>query len=205
MYQQKLESEKSSSRFDFLLVILFLLIAIFMRQIVDFCMALPAPWKGLSQMLFFCAFVGICLFIYKRRICSYRYTVVYAPPPEGEVDAYGNPMEWPWPVGTVLFERMVSNKGNLGEGVAPQELVALIKPGEPITAPNMPGIPEQKPTPLNTARLTRNAKKTAHTLVFLRKGKLGYIMFHPDETFCSHLEALLAAKRKAAAEENADA
>lgn len=44
MYQQHLKDEKSTSLTDFLLVVLFLLIAVFMRQIVDFCAALPAPW-----------------------------------------------------------------------------------------------------------------------------------------------------------------
>lgn len=49
MYQQHLKDEKSTSLTDFLLVIVFLLLAIFMRQIVDFCASLPAPWRSISQ------------------------------------------------------------------------------------------------------------------------------------------------------------
>ena len=64
MYQQHLKDEKSTSLTDFLLVIVFLLLAIFMRQIVDFCASLPAPWRSISQLVLFAVFVGICLFIY---------------------------------------------------------------------------------------------------------------------------------------------
>ena len=86
MYQQHLQSEKSTSLTDFLLVVIFLLLAVFMRQIVDFCAALPTPWRSISQLVLFAAFVGICLFIYKRRICSFRYTVIFEEAPEGQLD-----------------------------------------------------------------------------------------------------------------------
>ncbi len=195
MYQQHLKDEKSTSLTDFLLVVLFLLIAVFMRQIVDFCATLPAPWHSLSQFALFLSFVGICLFIYKRRICSYRYTVVFKPAPEGEVDQYGNQLVWPWPIGTVLFERMVANKGKLAEEIAPAELVALVKPDT--VGLFSPSGALKKPGFFNTARLTRLPRKTASMLVFERNGKLGYILFHPDEMLTGHLEALLAAKREA--------
>lgn len=199
MYQQHLKDEKSTSLTDFLLVVLFLLIAVFMRQIVDFCAALPAPWHSLSQGALFLSFVGICLFIYKRRICSYRYTVVFQPAPEGEVDPYGNQLVWPWPIGTVLFERMVANKGKLAEEIAPAELVALVKPGTAFSLFSPSGT-LKKPGFFNTARMTRLPRKTASMLVFERNGKAGYILFHPDETLTGHLEALLAAKREAKAQ-----
>lgn len=40
-------------------------------------------------------------------------------------------------------------------------------------------------------------------LVFERGGKIGYILFHPDETLTGHIEVLLAAKREAKAEAEA--
>lgn len=128
MYQQHLKDEKSTSLTDFLLVIVFLLLAIFMRQIVDFCASLPAPWRSISQLVLFAVFVGICLFIYKRRICAFRYTVIFQPAPEGQLDKFGNQLVWPWPIGTVLFERMVGGKGKIAQEIAPSELVALVKP-----------------------------------------------------------------------------
>ncbi len=200
MYQQPLQNQKNSSKLDLLLFILFIGIALFMRQITDFFTALPAPWNTAGQILLFLMFIGICLFVYKRRLCSYRYTVIFAPAPEGELDPYGNPLEWPWPIGTVLFERMVSNKGNLVEEVPPAELLALLSPGQ---APES-GLLEnggKKPNYFNTTRMTRYSAKKAHTLVFRRKGKIRYIAFHPDETMCGHIETLLAAKREAAAEQ----
>lgn len=203
MYQQHLKDEKSTSVTDFLLVVIFLLLAIFMRQIVDFCAALPAPWRSLSQLMLFILFVGICLFIYKRRICSYRYTVIFEAAPEGELDQYGNQLVWPWPIGTVLFERMVANKGKIAEEIAPNELIALVKPEANTIGVIAPEGVMQKPNFLNTARLTRFSRKTASMLVFARNGKTGYIYFHPDDTLSGHIEALLRAKCEAQAGEDA--
>lgn len=196
MYQQHLQNEKSTSLMDFLLVVVFLLLAVFMRQIVDFCAALPTPWRSISQLVLFAAFVGICLFIYKRRICSFRYTVIFEEAPEGQLDRYGNQLVWPWPVGTVLFERMVSNKGKIAEEIAPAELVALVKPNEVLPSELFP----KKPGFFSTERMTRCSRKTASTLVFLRNGKPGCILFHPDETLTAHIETLLAAKHEAEAQ-----
>lgn len=204
MYQQHLKDEKSTSVTDLLLVVLFLLLAIFMRQIVDFCAALPAPWRSLSQLMLFILFVGICLFIYKRRICSYRYTVIFEAVPEGELDQYGNQRVWPWPVGTVLFERMVANKGKIIEEIAPTELIALVKPDANAIGIIAPEGTLQKPNFLNTARLTLFPRKTASMLVFVRNGKTGYIFFHPDDTLSGHIETLLHAKHAARAAEAAE-
>ena len=201
MYQQHLKDEKSTSLTDFLLVIGFLLLAIFMRQIVDFCASLPAPWRSISQLVLFAVFVGICLFIYKRRICAFRYTVIFQPAPEGQLDKFGNQLVWPWPIGTVLFERMVGGKGKIAQEIAPSELVALVKPDAVGLFSSKAML--KKPGFFNTERLTRFSSKTASMLVFERGGKAGYILFHPDETLTGHIEALLAAKREAKAEAEA--
>lgn len=92
---------------------------------------LRLPACSLAQHKPTCSVRCVCRhlpFIYKRRICAFRYTVIFQPAPEGQLDKFGNQLVWPWPIGTVLFERMVGGKGKIAQEIAPSELVALVKP-----------------------------------------------------------------------------
>lgn len=113
-------------------------------------------------------FVGICLFIYKRRICAFRYTVIFQPAPEGQLDKFGNQLVWPWPIGTVLFERMVGGKGKIAQEIAPSELVALVKLDAVGLFSSKAML--KKPGFFNTERLTRFSSKTGkHARVRARR------------------------------------
>lgn len=118
--------------------------------------------------------VGACYFIYRRRLCSYRYTIFYEQPPEGELDEFGKQLTQPYPLGSILFERMTGGRGKLYEGVAAYDFVALMAPGKKYS---------EKIGFLNYSKITVYSVKTAHTLIFRRKGKLYGIYFHPNEEF----------------------
>ena len=137
--------------------------------------------KAMALLL---ALVAACYWIYRQRLCTYRYTIFFEQPPEGELDEYGEQATQPYPLGTILFDRMVSSKGKLYEGVNAHDFVALIPPGKKY---------EEKISFFNYAKLTVYPIKTAHTLVFRRKGKLYGIYFSPKPEMieCMHKCPLL--------------
>ena len=176
MYQHTNDNQRSTSVGDLILVIVLIAIIVFIKKISDWITTLPL--SGLWTALLVILLIGGIFFIYKKRLCSYRYTIYYKAPPEGELDEFGNQAESPYPLGTILFERMTGGKGKLYEGVNAKDIVALVKPGE--SYPEKIGF-------FNLSKLSVYAQKTAHLLVFRRKGKLYGIYFHPNEEFVAHV------------------
>lgn len=173
MYQHTNDNQHISAKFDLVLVIVMIAFIVFMRQITNFISSLPGG--GILNVLVLFALIAGCYIIYRKRLCSYRYTIYFEQPKEGEPDAFGNVQTTqPYPLGTMLFERMIANKGRLYEAVRYDEFVALIVPGETYS---------EKINLLNYAKLTVYSNKTAYTLVFRRKDKLYGIYFHPDAKF----------------------
>ena len=191
MYQQTNDNQKFSSVVDIILVIAVLAIIVFIKSITNFfTTSLPAPFNAICNIALLFLIVGFCLFVYKRRLCSYRYAIYYQEPEVREEDAFGDPVSWPYPLGAVTFERMTGGRGKLCEGMDPKDFVALLEPGEKYE------VNGEKISFFNYARLTVYSARTAHTLVFRRKGKLYGIYFHPNEDFIAHMKEspLYAAK-----------
>ena len=173
MYQQTNDNQKVTSTGDLILVIVLIAIIVFIKKISNFLTSL-GPVGTYLMVVLALFLVAAIYFIYRKRLCSYRYTLFYQDPPEGELDEYGQPAKQPYPLGTVLFERMTGGKGRLYEALKPEDIVALLEPGEKYS---------EKIGFFNMARLTVYSAKTAHTLVFRRKGKLFGIYFHPTAEF----------------------
>lgn len=178
MYQQLSDNKKDSSTLDFILIVGLIIVAFFLRRIIDAVAALPAPYSGIGQGAVIIGIIVLCYLVYTRRVSTFRYSIVYQQPKEGEENIFGKEAPYPWPEGTVLFERMVANKGKLQETVTPDELVALVEPGEKYSSPI--GF-------FNMNSFTGKDKKSAHLLVYRRKGRLWAARIHPDETMVSHI------------------
>ncbi len=170
MHQEFVEGSKGSSKADFIILVVFILFIVFLRRIVDLLAALPTPFNAIGQILLLGLVVVALALVYDRRISNYRYTIVYRQPEEGEENEFGYAQPYPWPVGAILFERMVGKKGKILEKIDPEELVALLAPGEAYS---------EKIGFFNRSRLTCKRGKTAYTAVFRRKGRLYGILFHP--------------------------
>lgn len=196
MYQYHTQEGKSSSASDLLLVVFFVAVAFGMRPIVDLLSAVPAPFGGILKIALVVLFVGICYFFYAFRLCSYRYTVIHSPRRDDEPDRYGNKAEWPWPVGTVVVEKMVANKGSIIEEITPDELTGFIRAGEADAF--FAAHPEINRDALRAERYTRPFEKKRSYLIFRRNDALRAAAFCPDETFAEHLETLLRIKEEAA-------
>ena len=110
MYQHTNDNQKFTSVLDIILVIIILAVIVFIKKITTFFSSIP--YGGLMNLAIFIGIVVFCLYVYKRRLCSYRYTIYYRQP-EGE-DEFGQPLTNPYPLGTMLFERMTANKGKIG-------------------------------------------------------------------------------------------
>lgn len=187
MYQETLESKKSSTALDLLLVVLLLLIIIFIKQISVWVSALPSPFNAICQLLVFALIIYIVYIVYAKRIRSYRYSILYDQPEEGAVDENDIPLpRYPYETGSVFFERMIGEKGKMNEHVKPDELLSLLKPGEKWASSG-----DDAPSWLRTTKQSNKKRKTAHQLIYRRKGKIYLIYFHPTDALIGHIEARL--------------
>ena len=178
MHQETVQGGKESAKVDFIIVVAFVFVILFIRQIIDLVAALPAPFNAIGQLALLAGVVVVLALVYDRRISGYRYTIVYRQIEEGEENEFGHAKPYPWPVGAILFERIVGKKGKILEKIDPEEFVALLAPGE--TYPERVGF-------LNSSRLTVKRSKTAHTALFRRKGRLYAIVFHPTEEMVGYI------------------
>jgi flagellar basal body-associated protein FliL len=177
MYQQNAQRPGGSSKgLDTALIIIFIVIVLFAREISNVASSLPSPINVIVQIFLLGAIVGVLLWVYEKRISTFRYTVVYDPYVKEEGDESTEPL--PYKKGTLMFERMVANKGKLVECVTKDEFVALMKPGEKYSE----GVSFLRASNLSTAKC-----EESYTLIFRRSNKLYSIMFAPDEEFLKRL------------------
>ncbi len=171
MLQERTGGRKDDSKLDFIYLVLLVVIIVFIRRILDFFAALPSPWNSIVQGLLFIGLIVMCYLFYAKRLCDYRYSIVYHQPAEGEENIFGEQKQYPWAEGTVLFERMVGSKGKLIEEVKPGELVALLEPGEAYI---------EKIGAFRLDRLATARARKCHTLIYRRKDKLYAARFTPS-------------------------
>ncbi len=191
MHQEISENKKGSAVVDIVLVAVLVLMMVFIRTVLNFTQTFPKPFNQISTILVFVILMGICYYIYAKRICSYRYTTIYAQPKEGELNAFGEDAPYSYDVGTVCFERMVANKGKIAVMVLPGEIISLVAPGEAF--PVLPARATEE-------RCTTLPVKTAHKLIFKQKNRYFYATFTPSEKLVGYINEYLASREKAAAQ-----
>lgn len=142
------------------------------------------PHSGAFQLLIFGMVVLLCIWLYKKRLCSYRFTIYTSEPDPSELDEFGDPAKNPFPLGALVAETMVGDKGKIVDIILPAEMTELLPPGEKIKASL-------------TGHLSVNSKKTAHTLVYTRDGRKHALRFHPSDELIKILNEIFAAKKEA--------
>jgi hypothetical protein len=178
MLQERTANKKDDSTKDLILIVLIVLVFVFIKRIFTFLAGLPMPWNTIGQGALFIGLIAGCYLFFTKRISDFRYSVIYHQPGEGETNIFGDEQKYPWPEGTVLFERMVANKGRLLVTVEPSELVALVEPGETY---------EEKTTAFRTEHFSGKAWRKSHTLIYRRKNKLYATLFSPSQEMAAHI------------------
>lgn len=179
MYQESVDKLKGTSRSDTLLVVLLILFFFFAGSIATM---LRAKFNSSVPLYVFAAVLGGLLYlVYRLRIKGFRYTVFYKEPePEYDprFDDYITHEDYPYPVGTLVFESTVSAKGTILLTVDAKEIKALLAPGEECSA-------EEE------MLLSPKKKEASHSIVFEREGKPVRAYFAPSETFINHVRGLI--------------
>ncbi|MEG1559979.1 MAG: hypothetical protein RRY79_03485 [Clostridia bacterium] len=123
------------------------------------------------QLALYLVIVFACLFLYRRRINAYRYTLIT----ENSED------ESAYKKGSLLIDSMIGDKGREAEAVLPSEFSALIAPDGSVICGTDSAKPYEKTT---NYVLTTKGRKSAHKLVFFRNNVRFFIFFHPTDTLC---------------------
>lgn len=130
MYQQSVDRSGGSQKSDLILFII-LIIAFFAVGAV--VMYLEKLFDSNVPRYVFIGLVLAAIYaIYRLRIIGFRYTVFYKEP-ETVYDPRFDDMitheDYPYPVGTIVFERIVSAKGTTIETLCGGDVVAVCAPG----------------------------------------------------------------------------
>lgn len=133
-------------------------------------------------------FIGLALcalyLIYRLRLVGYRYTIFYKeaePVYDPRFDDMIMHEDYQYPVGTLVFERIVSAKGTILLTVDRSDIVALTAPGEAAPSDAI----------AHTADYSCTKSERAHTLFFRKNGELCSLLFAPDEEFLACYKEML--------------
>lgn len=196
MYSQSAQRKGNSAKLDFVLLFIFIIVVFFARKLSTLAAALSAPYNIVVQIALLGAIVAVLLWVYEKRICSFRYTIVHGikedtavdknaeGDAENEIKAEREPL--PYKIGTLLFERMVADKGKIVECVSREEVIELLKPGEAHAGEGIPF--------LRAGSLSINRPDESYTLIFKRGGKLHSLSFAPDEQFVAYFDRVFVAQ-----------
>lgn len=77
-----------------MLLLIFILVVLFARQAATFAATLPAPFNTLVQIFLLGAIIAALLWVYEKRISSFRYSVVYDPAANAEGEENTEPLPY---------------------------------------------------------------------------------------------------------------
>ncbi len=183
MFQESVDRSHGSSKSD-LILFLVLIAAFFTVGAIVFWLENKFG-SSIPRYVFIAAVLAALYLVYRLRIVGYRYTVFYeAPKPvyDARFDDMMLHEDYPYPVGTVVFERIVSAKGTVLLTVDRSEIECLLKPGE--TSPG--------PSPDAVYNLACRKAEQAHSLFFRKDGRLVLVLFDPSEEFLGYVGRIMA-------------
>lgn len=178
MYQET-NTSNSTKRTDMLLFIGLVLLLIVARFLLTLIQALGG---GAIQLVVFAALGAICFLVFKKRFCTYRYTLFNKEPEPGELDPYGNQQTLPMPLGTFIIEQLSGSRGGIVANIAPGDMIQLFTPGA------IGVIAENADHSVKKPPVYGNGKRgNAHTLLYRDNDKIKALAFFPSK----ELEAML--------------
>ncbi len=182
MYQQSVDRSHGSSKSD-LILLLVLVAAFFSAGAIVF--ALESRFTTRLPRYIFIGAVLLCLYlVYRLRLVGYRYTVFYEAPKPVFDEKLGETIiheDYPYPLGTVVFERIVSAKGTKLFAVDRTDIIRFAKPGE--ACPEAEGA--------DVIDLSCRRADQAHALVINKDGRRVKVLIDPDEEFARYLGMIM--------------
>jgi len=190
MLQERNENGAAKAS-DIILAIGLIMLAVFSN--IALKALAPTLGQGVGRMVAFLLFVAACGLIYKKRLSSYRYTLYYQEPEEGDGGEYNQTPEHQFSVGTLVVESMVGDKAQTVIEVAACEMQALFKPDGPSSV--ITGNEGNKPAKIHKLSLTKGPNVKAHSLFFFQQGKCYMLYFSPSDEMARLLNEAIAAAR----------
>ena len=187
MYQES-NTSNSGKKADVLLFIGLVAMLLVARLALNIIQALGL---GALQLVVFIALVAVCFLVFKKRFCTYRYTLFNKEPEEGELDEYGNQQKLAMPLGTFIIEQLSGSRGGIVANIAPGDMVQLIAPGA--GAIGVIGEEVDEATIKNPPVYGNGKGETSHILLYRSDGKIKALAFTPSETLLSMLSEIIAA------------
>ena len=191
MYQQSVDKAWISAKKDLLIFILMILLFFLLGAIMLY---LENTFSTNVPRYIFIGIILIGLYaFYRLRLIGYRYTVFYKPLEpvyDPRFDAMRPVESYPYPVGTVIFERIVSAKGTILLTLDVSEIISVDKFSVDNAANHGKSL-----------NVRSSNKGDAYILVYSKNGVEGSVLFSPDEEFLEHLHE--AIEYKPAEDDNA--
>lgn len=186
MYQES-NTSNSGKKADLLLfvgLVALLLVARFLLSLIQ------ALGLGALQLVVFIGLVAVCFIVFKKRFCTYRYTLFHKEPEEGELDAYGNQQTLAMPLGTFIIEQTSGSRGGIVANIGPGDMLQLIAP----SAGTIGIIGSGNDPSLKKPPLYGNGKReNAHILLYRADGKTKALAFCPSKELEGMLNEIIAA------------
>ena len=189
MYQES-NTSNSGKKADILLfigLVVLLLVARFLLSLIQ------ALGLGALQLVVFIGLVAVCFLVFKKRFCTYRYTLFNKEPEEGELDAYGNQQTLAMPLGTFIIEQLSGSRGGIVANIAPGDMLELIPPcAAAIGIIGSGNDPSLKKPPLY-GNVKNGKRENAHILLYRAEGKTNALAFCPSAELEGMLNEIIAA------------
>lgn len=190
MFQESVDRARGSSKSDLLL---FLILVAAFFSVGGIVLLLESKFDSQIPRYVFIALVLAAVYaVYRLRIVGYRYTVFYEAPKPVYDPRFDDMMiheDYPYPVGTLVFERIVSAKGVILLTVDKSEIESVLKPGETGGNSVFDG------STLNVA--CRKAERS-HCLCYRKDGKLNRLYFDPSPEFLGYIDRIMNEKAEEA-------
>lgn len=188
MYQES-NTSNSGKKADILLFIGLVVMLLIARIALNIIQALGL---GALQLVVFIALVAVCFIVFKKRFCTYRYTLFSKEPEDGELDEYGNQQKLAMPLGTFIIEQLSGSRGGIVANIGPGDMLQLIPP----SAGAIGIIGSGNDSSLKKPPLYGNAKngkrENAHILLYRADGKTKALAFCPSKELEGMLSEIIA-------------
>jgi len=186
MYQES-NTSNSGKKADVLLFIGLVAMLLVARLALNIIQALGL---GALQLVVFIALVAVCFLVFKKRFCTYRYTLFNKEPEEGELDEYGNQQKLAMPLGTFIIEQLSGSRGGIVANIAPGNMLQLIPP----CAAAIGIIGEGDHASLKKPPFYGNGKRSdAHILIYRDNNITKALAFCPSKELEAMLNEIIAA------------
>lgn len=183
MFQQSVDRSRGTAKSDLMLFV-WLVVGFFaVGAVVLYLEKLFS--SSVPRYVFIALALGALYLIYRLRLVGFRYTVFYKeaePVYDPRFDDMILHEDYQYPVGTIVFERIVSAKGNIILTVDKKDIIALTAPGESFARFGEVS---------HSADYSCTKIDKAYSLYFNRNGEICRVLFAPDAEFLSCYKQML--------------